>query len=484
VTIVVLIVLALVFFPYYAFAQEVDPHAGHGHAVEPVENLFPLDDDHAGHDHASHAEEPLEHHDDDEEDCATGCGDDHGDADDHDTEVDEHAGHGHGVDPNEFCSEHNMLEREDALCQAAHITDLACGSGMLVRLFDTAVAAKTGIATMPPVAITSATGQAFPGQVAFNRNRLAQITPLSSGVVREVHVRPGSQVAQGQVLVTVAMPELAELMAELLSASAQAEQQLARAEREEALYQKGITSQRELQQASADQRSARSSVDKYRQQLHNFGLTNQEIDSLLARREPSALVKLRAPFAGTVTELTTALGEHVAPEASLLTMADLDTLWIELSVPESQIHSLSAGAPIMATFSGLPAQTFTGKLFYLGAVVDSRSRTLTALAEVANPGHRLRAGMYGEVELTSAASSDQLAISADAIQMIDDQPFVFVAQPQDDLYEVRRVVTGTRKGNLIAVTGVTLADAVVVNQGYALKSEVLKARLGASCADH
>jgi cobalt-zinc-cadmium efflux system membrane fusion protein len=92
--------------------------------------------------------------------------------------------------------------------------------------------------------------------------------------------------------------------------------------------------------------------------------------------------------------------------------------------------------------------------------------------------------MYGDVELTSAVSTGQLAISADAIQMIDDQPFVFVAQQQPDLFEVRSVIVGARKGGLVAVDGLKLGDAVVVNQGYALKSELLKARLGASCADH
>ena len=469
----VLIAVALLLFPS-AILAVVAPHAGH---------------EHAGHDHSAHAEVELEHHDDEDKgDCATRCGEDHAvvsDDDDHaDEAADEHAGHGHAVDPDAFCREHNMLEREDALCQAGHITDLACGDGMLVRLFDGEVAAKTGIVTKQPVPVTSGNGMVFPCQVAFNRNRIAKITPLSSGIVREVHVRPGNQVNKGQVLVTVAMPDLAELMAELLSATAQAEQQQTRVEREQALYRKGITSQRELQQASADQRSARSSVDKYRQQLNNFGLNKGEIDRLLQQRQPSALVQLRAPFAGTVTELTTALGEHVAPEAALVTVADLDNLWIELSVAESQIHTLSDGAPIVATFAGLPNQQFHGQLFYVGAVVDSRSRTLTALAEVVNPQHKLRAGMYGDAELTTAAATDQVAISADAIQMIDDLPFVFVAKQQSDLFELRRVVAGARIGDLIAVNGLTFADNVVVNQGYALKSEVLKARLGASCADH
>lgn len=457
-----IILVGAVVFPYCASAQDSDPHAGHDHAATAIGALCSDHDDHG--DHAGHADVTTAQ----QRDVA-----------------DDHAGHNHAGAGDEFCSEHNMFEREDALCQADHITDLSCGDGMLVRLFDTEVAAKIGITTQQPLALERGATMRFPGQVAFNRNRLAQITPLSRGVVREVHVRPGSQVEKGQVLVTLAMPELAELIAELLSASAQAEQQHSRVEREERLYHQGITAQRDLQQARADQQSAHSNVNKYRQQLNNFGLSNHEIDAVLEHRHPATLVRLRAPFAGTVTALTTARGEHVTAESSLLTVADLDHLWLELSVPEAQIQSLDAGAAITATFRGLPNQTFSGELFHIGTLIDNRSRTLTALAEVANPEHRLRAGMYGEVELTSAATTTgEVAICADAIQMIDNLPFVFVAQPQQDLYEVRRVVTGARTGTLLAVAGVTLTDAVVVTQGYALKSEVLKARLGASCADH
>jgi len=233
--------IAIMILPLNGLAKSVDPHAGHDHAShadESMEELFEIDDheghghdgdysghademlehhddedkddcatacasdhdvdhdvdhaieradDHEGHghddDHSGHAEIELEHHDDDEDDCATAC------ASDHEVEAeDDHAGHGHAADPDAFCREHNMLEREDALCQAGHITDLNCGDGMLVRLFDTDVAAKTGIATAHPVAAVRGTGKTFPGQVAFNRNRLAKITPLSSGVdAREPH---------------------------------------------------------------------------------------------------------------------------------------------------------------------------------------------------------------------------------------------------------------------------------------------------------
>lgn len=474
--------------------------------------LWAVEQDHAGHDHDleqlfdSHATDATEQshqahgpacagHDEEHQEAAEPVHNDHGQPtedhaghddeghDDHGEEGEDHSGHNHAMDPNAFCLDHQLLERIDALCQAGHIGDLAPGAGMMVRLYDRQVAEKTGISTATPQYLPTVSTGRFAGQVAFNRNRLAKITPLSSGLVRTVHVRPGSQVKQGQPLVTVEMPELAGLKAELLSAVANAEQANAQARREATLYEKGITAQQDYQMAQSSSLQAESAVAKYRQQLINFGLNAQEIDRLLQQRQPSAVITLRAPFDATVTEVTTALGEQVAPDAALMTLADLDRLWIELAVPESQIQQLQLDGPISATFSALPGRQFSGTLFFIGAQVDARTRTLTALAEVANPNHLLRAGLYGEVVLTGKRDNPQLAISANAVQMINDQPYVFVAH-QADLFEIRRVEIGARQGSLVAVNGLKPTDNVVINQGYALKSEVLKASLGASCADH
>ena len=85
--------------------------------------------------------------------------------------------------------------------------------------------------------------------------------------------------------------------------------------------------------------------------------------------------------------------------------------------------------------------------------------------------------------LITEESEQRLAIDANAVQMLNNTPYVFIAH-EDDLFEIRRVEVGVRHDHLVALAGINADDAIVVQQGYALKSEVLKASLGASCADH
>jgi cobalt-zinc-cadmium efflux system membrane fusion protein len=415
--------------------------------------------------------------------------DDHGhDADVHDhqqqpeQEADEHEGHNHGS-ATDFCTEHQMLEKVDALCQAGHIGDLPLGQGMMVRLYDEDVAAKTGIVTARPQPIHTISGETFLGQVALNRNRLAKITSPAPGLVTSVHVQPGTRVTQGQALLTVDIPQLATLKSDYLAAQARVEQSRTHYEREQLLLEKGITSQHEFQQARSAALQARSDADRYYQQLLNTGMAADEIDQLMQQRHTETRITLRAPFAATVTDVATAQGERITDQTAVITLANLDTLWLEISVPESQLQHLQADAPIQARFSALPGRVFTGTLFFLGSQIDQRSRMLTALAEIDNSDHLLKAGLYGDVALATETSQQGLAIDANAVQMLNNTPYVFIAH-EDDLFEIRRVEVGVRHDHLVALAGVTADEAIVVRQGYALKSEVLKASLGASCADH
>lgn len=77
-----------------------------------------------------------------------------------------------------------------------------------------------------------------------------------------------------------------------------------------------------------------------------------------------------------------------------------------------------------------------------------------------------------------------VAVPAGAVQTIDGKAYVFVAH-EPDLFELRRVEVGPRRaGEMLIVAGLKYGDKVVASQGFALKSELLKSRLGASCADH
>jgi cobalt-zinc-cadmium efflux system membrane fusion protein len=92
--------------------------------------------------------------------------------------------------------------------------------------------------------------------------------------------------------------------------------------------------------------------------------------------------------------------------------------------------------------------------------------------------------MFGNVRLLEGTEEQVLTVSANALQNIDGKSYVFVQQ-ESDLFDLRRVQVGAKAdGMIIILAGLSLNDQVVTSQGFALKSEVLKARLGASCADH
>jgi len=476
--------------PSLAFAAEEKPHVCQGHnkpeqpphAHEDEDSFFAdLEEtghkgadehadhsDHAGHDHNKRVSSHAEHN--------------HG----HEKEETSHAGHDHeGHDEHgEICPGHRVPESEDALCQPDRIGELQPGQGMKVRLASPEVAAKAGISVTRPKMISMAEGIAMPARVEFNRNRLVHITPLAAGVTRQVKVQPGAKVSEGTVLAEVAMLEIATLKAELLAALAHRKQTELAYHREKDLLERGISSRQEFQQAESEYHAARGASDQYRQQLQNYGLSPDNIENIIRHNDTSAVVPFRAPFSGTLVEVKTAQGEAVAPATPLFIMADLDSLWVEVSVPESRVYLAQNQVPIEARFDGLPGMVFSGSIFQVGSIIDERTRTLKVLAQVDNKNHHLKVGMFGNVRILQGNEKQALAVPANAVQDIDGRSYVFV-ELEADLFDLRRIQTGAKVDGMVPVlAGLNPGEPVVSSQGFSLKSEVLKARLGASCADH
>jgi cobalt-zinc-cadmium efflux system membrane fusion protein len=441
-----------------ASEKEHKDHEKHGDEKEHAEGKAAAEhDDHADKEHAEeHAEK--EHGDGEEEEGH-----------------DDHAGHGHAkkASVNGICPEHNVPEAEDALCQPDRIAALQPGQGLKVRLGAVEAAERVGIAAAPPVPAGEGSAS-WPGQAVFNRDRVAHLSALAGGTVKTVRVALGDRVKAGAVLAEIASPEAAALKGALRETESRSQLAEAAYLREKDLLEKGITSRQEFQQAEAEWRQAQSAAAQARQQLGDYGLAAGD----------GSILPLRAPFAGTVVERTAVTGEAVAPGTPLFTVVDLSNLWIDISVPEEALLDLRPGLEIAASFSALPGRAFPGKIFWVAPALDEKTRMLKALAKVENREGLLRSGLFGEVHPAAKVATGALAVPADALQIVDGAPYVFV-QMEKDLFELRRVSAGRKTGRTVVVDeGISAADRIVTAQAFALKSEVLKARLGASCADH
>lgn len=405
-----------------------------------------------------------------------------------------HAGHGHVArpEPGAYCDEHRMYEAEDALCNPQLMTTLLPGEGVKMRLATPEAAGRAGILLTSAQVTHVAGGAAVPAQVSYNRGRLAEVMALSGGVVRRLAAEPGQRVAKGALLAELASPGAATARADYQAALGRLELADANVRREQELVARGVSARLELEQALAEQQAARAMAEQLRAQLTAMGAD-------VAAGGGTSLA-LRSPVTGTVLTRNASVGQTLAPETSLFTVADLSSMWVELQVSADRMDMARVGTAIEAEFDGLPGRRFPGKIVQVAAGLDKRTRLLQIVAEVANPDGVLKDGLFGQARLLAADVADAgnvshhdgddhdhdavVAVPAAAVQSIDGKAYVFVAHEQD-LFELRRIVAGPRRGGEVVVTaGLHADEQVVASQGFALKSELLKSRLGATCADH
>lgn len=395
-------------------------------------------------------------------------------------------GHGHGkpaaVEAGAYCAEHRLPEAEDVLCNPGLMTALLPGEGIKMRLATPEAAARAGITIAAAKKTGIAGGPSIPAQVTYNRARLAEVMALSGGTVRRIAAEPGQSVARGALLAEIASPAAAVARGDYQGALGRLQLAEANVAREQELVARGVSARMELEQALAEEQAARATVEQLREQLDAFG----------ARTSGGGVLSVRAPLGGTVVARSAVAGQTLAPETPLFTVADLSSMWLAMQVSAAQMGMARAGAPIEAEFDNLPGQLFPGKIVQVDAGLDERTRLLKVTAEIANPGGLLKDGMFGTARLAAAAADGNPAeepamtvtVPAAAVQVIDGKAYIFAAIEQD-LFELRRVEAGPRRGGeVLVLAGLKDGEKVAASQGFALKSELLKSRLGASCADH
>ena len=380
-----------------------------------------------------------------------------------------------------LCIEHGVLEKDCGICHPDLIADLQPGQGLKIRLESPESAVKAGLVTATPATGGTPARLVVLSRVSYDLNRLARITPLAAGVVQRVWADVGDSVSEGQVLVEIISPEISSAEGDYLNAVADEALKELTFRREGALLEKEITSQQEYEEAVAEYKVAKSTTTTTRQRLLNYGFTDGQIREVAeARSSPSRLL-IRAPFSGTLIERDAVTGEAVEVGDMLFTLADLSSMWLELSVPEDRLALLEVGGPVEATFDALPGTTVPGRLIWVASSIDEQSRMIRARAILPNPGSSLKHGMFGQVRILPAESLTGLNVPMGAVHRFDGNPFVFV-RLASDLYEIRRVALGGKeRGTIEILEGVSPEEELVVAHSFTVKSEFLKSRLGAGC---
>ena len=309
----------------------------------------------------------------------------------------------------------------------------------------------------------------FQGEVRFNEDRTAHVVPRLAGAAQRVVASLGQTVRKDQLLAVIASTSLAEQRSELLTAHQRRDLARSTFERERRLWQEKISAEQDYLQAQSAFREADIAVQNASQKLAAVG----------AAATSGALnqFEIRAPFAGTVVEKHLSVGEAVKEDASIFTISDLSTVWAEFAVAPRDLGNVRVGQRVVVSSTAF-ASSAEGTISYVGSLLGEQTRTAKARVSLNNPNAAWRPGLFVTVAVLGEDQQVLVAVSAEAVQTVEDKPSVFVAVPGG--FAPRAVKVGRSDGKTVEIL-----DGLHPGETYAAtNSFVLKSELGKDSAGH
>jgi membrane fusion protein, heavy metal efflux system len=301
----------------------------------------------------------------------------------------------------------------------------------------------------------------LPAIVEADPSRLVKIVPPLAGRITKLQVQLGERVKEGQALVVLDSPDLGSAYADHERATVLLELASKNRDRARSLSKIGGAAIRELQQAETDYVTA--DVEHYRAdaRLRQIGVNPEATD-------PSKTLTITAPIAGSVIELDVGAGAFWNdPNASLMTVADLSSIWVTANVPEKDTALVSKGQAVEVVFAAYPGEVFRGRVLFVSDIVDSDSRRTKVRIAFANPEIRLKPNMFATVSFFAPAQM-VATVPATALVLKNDGERVFV-EVAPWTFQPRNVEINFQQGNsAIIKSGLNAGERAVVKGGVLL----------------
>ena len=270
-------------------------------------------------------------------------------------------------------------------------------------------------------------------------NEMVEIKSETDGIVQEINFKEGGRVDKGQLLVKLDDTKLAAALAE---GEANLKLSLANYDRAKQLLKDKLIPQQEYDQAAATYAVNEASVD--------------------LKRRQSKDARIYAPFAGIVGAQPISPGQVIIRSTTLTWLVDLDTVKVEVNVPERFLRQIKLGQPLEFSVAAYPGEKFRGEVYFISPQINESLRTALVKARIPNADAKLRGGMFASMELTLQVRDSAIVIPEPALMSNGDSFSVFVVD-KDSNAQIRPVQVGIRlAGKAEVVKGLTAGEMVVV----------------------
>ncbi|NNL67411.1 MAG: efflux RND transporter periplasmic adaptor subunit [Myxococcales bacterium] len=311
----------------------------------------------------------------------------------------------------------------------------ACGQG------DAAPPAPSG---PPPVSVELVTVEPEPlvDEVAF----VGQLEAAGSvvlraedeGIIEEIGFEEGSVVETGQILFRLRNDEQ---RARVRLAQAQLAKVEAEYGRTRKLAQRNAASAAALERQAAEREIARAAVELAQVQL--------------------AKTFVRAPFEGYTGARQVFVGDRVDENRDLVRLDDISKVALSFSLPEQALPLARPGVPLTISVAPYPDERFSGEVYFVSPYLEVATRRLAVKAWIPNPDHKLRPGLFAQVEAVIDEKPAALLVPEAAIVYDRNGAFVWRLDAEG-LARRAPVELGLRTTGRVEVTqGLASGDRVV-----------------------
>jgi membrane fusion protein (multidrug efflux system) len=313
----------------------------------------------------------------------------------------------------------------------------------------------------PPEAVTTivATQEEWPETLsAIGTMAAVQGVAVSAdlpGTVERILFASGQAVAAGDVL---AVLDTQQEQAQLAAVEAQRELARLTFERMQGLLNEKVISRAEFDRATAEYRQTDAQL--------------AEIRAVIRRKT------IHAPFAGVLGLRQVNLGQYLAGGEALVTLQSLNPIYVNFGVPQQSLGHVPVGRTVKVSTRDAAAAEWTGRVTAIDSQVSEATRNIQVQATLANPGGKLRPGMFVQTEVVLGARQPVVALPASAINYAPygDSVFVVADLKGEDGKTYRGVRQqfvrlGPARGDQVAIrSGVKPGDEVVTSGVFKLRN--------------
>jgi cobalt-zinc-cadmium efflux system membrane fusion protein len=314
--------------------------------------------------------------------------------------------------------------------------------------------------------------------IEMNMDRTAKISPRVTGKAVRIIASQGDRVKAGQALAYLDSVELDQIWSDYRKAQGKVELARRNLQREETLFQKKISPEKDVLKARQELDEAEADINFAKERFRLVGVDVAKFASSKGDGN-HPLVPVSSSVGGIVIEKEVTQGEIVSPDKILFLVADLSTLWVVIDVYEKDASRLKVGTGVKLSVTAFPDKVFKGKISYIADVVDEKTRTEKARVTIDNAGGLLKPGMFASVliEARNVGAERLIAVPEEAVQIESAARYVFV-QISPDKFKRRDIETGRSLGKSLEVTaGLKEGEVVAVKGAFILKSELKKGEL-------